>query len=461
MGGMNVMADAVQRLLVSHGNDQRVGELGFSPPQDRWTFAYDEAWRRQRLFQLSPVFPWQAPEGGYDSNAIRRFIVNLFPEGAPLRAAIEQLHIAPSNAFALLRGMGGETTGALEFHAPDQSPAMHAPSRELPRAELHERILKATEGGLTVWDGKLRMSIAGYQDKVAVFAARNPGLEPDATMWLAEPPLASTCILKPQPQTDRTPHLVVNEHYCMSLAASYTGSVARVSIMRLPTPVLVVERFDRQRTTGGVQHDEEREVRKLHIIDACQACDMPADAKYERNLGHTAELARYRDGMSLPKLFAAGQWAKQPAKVRLDMLRWVLFQVVIGNTDAHAKNFSFFVRGNLLEPSPWYDLVSAERYPELDNTYAMAVGDAFTWDELTPFNLAYFAHQCGIDNALLQREAARLARAMSKARAVLDKQDYTDEERAFLSPICDIAQARSQALVKRSRAMDAFRDEHF
>src|SRR6218665_1408230 len=235
----------VHRLRVSHGQDQTVGELGFAPQQDRWTFAYDADWLRRRPFQLSPAFPWQAPPDGYDARAIRRFIVNLFPEGAPLRAAIEQLHVAPSNAFALLRSMGGETTGALEFHAPDHPTPQPVPSRVLPRAELQQRILAAHEGGLAVWDGRLRMSIAGYQDKLAVFAAGDPGADTAVALHLAEAPLASTYILKPQPQTGRTPHLVANEHYCMQLAARYAGAVARTSIMRLPTPVLVVERFDR------------------------------------------------------------------------------------------------------------------------------------------------------------------------------------------------------------------------
>src|SRR5262249_3647884 len=154
---------------------------------------------------------------------------NLFPEGAPLRAAVEHLHVSPGNAFALLRNMGGETTGALEFRGEDQPPPAEAPHRQLTREELADRVAKAKEGGLTVWDGKVRMSIAGYQDKVAVFALDNPGDNPDATMWLAEPPIASTFILKPQPHGDRTPHLVANEHFCMRLAAQYGAMVPRVS----------------------------------------------------------------------------------------------------------------------------------------------------------------------------------------------------------------------------------------
>ena len=445
------------RLIVSHDNGVRVGELTFAPQEDRWAFDYDADWRRDGAFQLSPVFPFQPPADGYDSRSIRRFIVNLFPEGAPLRAVVEQLHVSPSNAFALLRNLGGETTGALEFRGVDQPAPAQAPHRLLPREELAERVATLKEGGLTVWDGKVRMSIAGYQDKLAVFALDNPGDHPDASMWLAEPPIASTFILKPQPHGDRTPHLVVNEHFCMRLASLYGASVPDVAIMRLPTPVLVVPRFDRQ----FVQQNARTEVTKLHVIDACQVCDLPVELKYERPHGNTGELANIRDGMSLRRLFETSHLMRRPAAARLEFLRWALFQLTVGNSDAHGKNFSFFVERELLEPAPWYDIVSVEQYPKLDNTFAMAVGDAFSWDELTPFELAHFAHVCGIDRKLLQRETQRLARAMAKAEALLDFEGYSPEEREFLRPIAQLATSRSQALVDHAKKAEVFTAEHF
>lgn len=105
---MSESEDNVHRLRVTHDGGTPVGELAYSSAEDRWSFRYDHAWARQGAFQLSPAFPFEPPPAGYDSHAIRRFIVNLFPEGAPLRAALEQLHVAPSNAFALLREMGGD-----------------------------------------------------------------------------------------------------------------------------------------------------------------------------------------------------------------------------------------------------------------------------------------------------------------------------------------------------------------
>jgi serine/threonine protein kinase HipA of HipAB toxin-antitoxin module len=103
------------------------------------------------------------------------------------------------------------------------------------------------------------------------------------------------------------------------------------------------------------------------------------------------------------------------AVARLTMLRWALFQFLIGNTDAHGKNFSFFVRRQGLEPAPWYDLVSVLQYPGIHHEIAMAYGDAFSLDEVGAFQLADFAKRCKVDRRLLKRVHA-LGQARNPAR---------------------------------------------
>src|SRR5690606_25957724 len=114
-----------------------------------------------------------------------------------------------------------------------------------------------------------------------------------------------------------------------------------------------VERFDREIVS-------DRQVKRLHIIDGCQALDLKNTYKYERNMGEGKDVAHIRDGASLIKLFEFCMQTRTPAKSMQTMLRWVLFNLCISNSDAHGKNVSFFV-GNVRErlwPSPWYDLVN-------------------------------------------------------------------------------------------------------
>jgi serine/threonine-protein kinase HipA len=238
--------------------------------------------------------------------------------------------------------------------------------------------------------------------------------------------------------------LAVNEHFCMSLARRMGLPVAEVNLLRTPRPVLVVRRFDRTVQNTG----EQVQVQRLHIIDACQACDLPVSYKYERHLGNAPEVRHIRDGMSYEKLFACADLSSNKASTRLAMLRWALFQFLIGNSDAHGKNFSFFVRpGGLLEPSPWYDLVSVLQYQGFDAELAMAYGDVFEHETVSAFALADFATRCGIDRKLLRREGQRLAKlAETAAMAQAQATDYEAGEQAFVQGIANFVAQQAQRL---------------
>jgi serine/threonine-protein kinase HipA len=252
--------------------------------------------------------------------------------------------------------------------------------------------------------------------------------------------------------------LVVNEHFCMALARRMKLPVAEVSIYRTPRPVLVVRRFDRLVVQGVAQGAgagvapgaNEPTVQRRHIIDACQASDLPERYKYERNLGSGEHVRSIREGVSFEMLFERVEQTVNKAVARMTLLRWALFQFLIGNCDAHGKNFSFFVRGEGLDPAPWYDLVSVVQYPGIDHELAMAWGDAFSLDEVGAFQLADFAQRCGIDRNLLKREAARLAKlAMAHAPAQAQAGDYiNDAERAFAVQLGDFVAAQATRLTQ-------------
>src|SRR5256885_983275 len=79
---------------------------------------------------------------------------------------------------------------------------------------------------------------------------------------------------------------------------------------------------------------------------------------------------------------------------------------------------------------------------------AMAFGDCFALEELTPFEFAHFAHLCAIDRRLLAREAQRMAKAAPVAAAkVLRESPYTPEEHAFAQRIAAYATTQAQRLV--------------
>ncbi|HWL29327.1 MAG TPA: HipA domain-containing protein [Burkholderiaceae bacterium] len=433
-------------------NADHVADITHDARNDSWDLAYTPQWRsRPDSFPLCPSLPLPPPGRHgtipYPPGTIKRFLENLLPEGHALDAVADSQRISKNNIFGLVRTIGSEATGAFRFLSPEATSAdarSETAARRVTLAELHERIASRGHRPLLEWDGKIRMSVAGLQDKLPVYVHGNPGDTQDVILFLPDFPLASTHILKPQPL--QIEHMVVNEHYCMRLAKAMGLPAAEVGILRTPDPVLAVTRFDRRFAPAQVpgvvsKHlpsgERLRPVERLHIVDACQAYDLPVSYKYERNFGSGRDVAHIRDGMSLPRLFKLARTAAiSPAPTKRALLQWALFQLLIGNVDAHGKNFSFFVMPAGLYPAPWYDLVSVAQYPAFANEFAMAFGDAFTLDELSGMELAQFAVACDIDQRYLAREAARLCKLAGKvAPAVLDNMAYLPEERRFVAQI--------------------------
>lgn len=440
-----------------HANGRLVGTLYYAPAHDQWTLIYEPTWIRwPDAFPLSPALPFESPSG-YAPGAVKRFVENLLPEGRALDISATTYNLSKTNIFGLIHALGVETSGAFRFWPsgyPLPNSAALSPLREVSPAELDERLAQRAQIPFVMWDGKPRISVAGYQDKLLVYL--DAPLNAGGRMFLAEPPLASTHILKPQPLDPSMPHLVVNEHYCMTLALRMGLPVAQTSLLRASCPVLVVTRFDRLEITtpdGPV-------VERLHVIDACQACDLPVSFKYERNIGSGEMVRNIRDGVSFEMLFARVQQTVNKAAARLHMLRWALFQFLIGNSDAHGKNYSFFVQNAGLEPAPWYDLVSVVQYPNVNHEMAMAYGDVFAHEEVKSFALADFAQRCGVDRGVLKREAARMAKLVQKhAMTLAQSEDYREDERAFVQQIARFVVAQASRLEREAALAARIRDE--
>ncbi len=264
----------------------------------------------------------------------------------------------------------------------------------------------------------MRLSIAGLQDKIAVY-------EEDGRWYLVDDPtLASTFIVKPAPTRPQLADLPYNEFFCMRLAARCGVEAAEVQLHHVPEPVLFVRRFDRQAVPGGV--------RRLHVVDGCQALGLPVQMKYERNYGDRPEVRHIRDGASLPRLFGLLQHSPHPIVDRRKLLRWAIFQVLIGNTDAHGKNVSFYAGIEGLRMAPAYDLVCM---PPLgfEHPMAMAIGDAFDEREITPFEWASFAAACGVQPRLLAQELGQLCERVVDALPALAR-----EAEGFVPPhVCE------------------------
>lgn len=374
-----------------------IGWLGFDEATSRFDFSYSGEWLGWLgRFPLSPHLPLadkptESPES--HSAVVRQYFENLLPEGRALDEVAASLQVSKANVAGLLANIGRESAGALTIRVQGATPETRPP-REVSPEELSQRIRERPEIPFSSWDGRVRLSIAGYQDKLAV-------LEEGGKWFLPDGDYSSTHILKIDPKGLEHLHLTSNEFVAMRLAQAAGVAAADVRLVRVPEPVLLVERFDRRRADDG-------SVERIHIIDGCQALGLPASFKYERQHGAGKDVAHMRDGASMPKLFGllVPGMVTRPVVDRQRLLRWAIFQCLAGNSDAHGKNLSFFSSHEGLALAPAYDIVSVLALPtdSMDRQWAMAIGDAFDLASLNHDEWLEFAITCNVPLKVVHRE---------------------------------------------------------
>ena len=176
----------------------------------------------------------------------------------------------------------------------------------------------------------------------------------------------STHIIKPEPE--RFPGLVATEMLCMRLAKAVGLSVPPVTIRSVGNkPCIVVQRYDRLVGADG-------KIERVHQEDFCQALGFPPERKYQQEGGPLL-----RDCIAMLR-----EWSTVAALDIRDFLDGLIFNVLIGNADAHGKNYSMLYRNGERRLAPFYDLVCTLAWPELSKTPAMKIGKSDTIESITP-----------------------------------------------------------------------------
>lgn len=321
------------RALCAWINQTSVGTL--RETDGLWRFQYADTWLgHPRGFALSPHLPL-GPEplvDGASRRPVQWYFDNLLPEEGQRALLAGDATLDAADAFGLLAWYGSESAGSLTLLPPDVAPPSLEPLRPLPDAALQARIRQLPKAPLTHAAIK-RMSLAGAQHKLAVVLQGDALFEPAG----ATP---STHILKPDHPDGDYPHSVINEWFVMRLAKRMGLDVPDVHRRYVPSPVYLVDRFDRVLAA----HDWQRR----HAIDACQLLGLDRTFKYSRG--------------SMESLAALATACRSPAVARARLFAWLVFNVLVGNSDAHLKNLSFLVSHEGIQLAPFYDLLSVAAY---------------------------------------------------------------------------------------------------
>jgi serine/threonine-protein kinase HipA len=363
----------------------------------RLRFTYDPGWLAAATTPISLSLPLR--DEPYLDEECRPFFTGLLPEGEFLRSIARTFHISADNPFTVLQEIGGECAGAVSLAAPDGEPPfasapdpvwLSEPQFAALLSELPSRPLLA---GPEDEEG-VRLSLAGTRDKL-------PILIKDGRTGITRGRPPSTHIVKvPPPEISG---FVANEAYCMALAReSGLTAAASYPVQADHFEALVVERYDRFRDGSRV--------RRIHQEDFCQASGRPPEMKYEAEGGPGVA-----DCAGLIRAYGAA-----PGDSVLRFLDALLFNLLIGNADAHSKNYSLLLEGTVNRAprlAPLYDLLSTRAYGRrFGRKMGMKYGGEYRPEWIRGRHLDRLANDLKVAHRGVRRHADQVATATLAAR---------------------------------------------
>ncbi|MBQ6341033.1 MAG: type II toxin-antitoxin system HipA family toxin [Kiritimatiellae bacterium] len=367
---------------------------------------------------ISFSIPLRAEAFAHDE--IEAFLSNLLPDDIIRTRIADILQIPRENTFALLKAIGGDCAGAVSFLSEGTSPETSDKGeyRELSDKEAGRILDNLQKRPLDVGEEGFRISGAGAQDKLIACMK-------DGQVLLPLNGTPSTHIIKPA--MPDYPDSVENEWFAMRLACACRLSVAACDIAVIDGKrCYVCERYDRESIDG--------KVRRLHQEDFCQMLKVDPKRKYE-SVG----------GPGLKESFALLRALQLPASDTVEFLNRILFNFIVGNGDAHAKNFSVLYRDGVPRLSPAYDVMSTAIYPEVGKRMAMKVDGEYAFKWITRSKFLRMADKLRIHPHIVNSAMDKMIRRVKLALPQLVAQATRRFPRRCYSAIADgIASRLSQ-----------------
>lgn len=401
------------RSLHASINQAQVGTL--QEVEGLWGFQYAGDWLNSpEGFALSPHLPLTTELllDGASKRPVQWYFDNLLPEEGQRVLLAGDAKLDAADAFGLLAWYGAESAGSVTLLSPDAQSHNDEPLRSLSDEALDTRIRQLPKAPLTHAAVK-RMSLAGAQHKLAVVLQDGELFEPAG----ATP---STHILKPDHPDEDYAHSVINEWFVMRLAKRLGLDVPDVHRRYVPSPVYLVDRFDRFANGQTWQ--------RRHVIDACQLLGLDRSFKYSQG--------------SMENLAALANACRSPAVARSRLFGWLVFNVLVGNSDAHLKNLSFMVSHEGVQLAPFYDLLSIA-------TYESPAFDKKGWPEQTllAWPILEARHFSSINRKVMLEAGAALNLAKGTADRLLE--NLRSRVVAEAQGLCDEVETENAEIVRK------------
>ncbi len=369
----------------------------------------------------------------FDDRAARPYFAGLLPEGNKRNLIAHALHVSGKNDFGLLDGIGGECAGAVTLLAPGRQPETPDSPNEvrwLDGEQLMHLLDEMPMRPMLAGEDGIRLSLAGAQDKLPVVAESN-------RIGVPLKGMPSSHIIKPP--ISGVDGSVFNEGFCMRLAADLKLDVAKATIHHIgDRHFLLVERYDRQIIKQS--NTAHKQIQRLHQEDFCQALGVVPEAKYQNE-----------GGPDLAQAFDLIRRATRPsAPNTLRLLDFVIFNALIGNHDAHAKNFSLLYTPKGIVLTPLYDALSTAVYPALSDKMAMKIGSKYKFVDLQARHWEQFATAAALSPAQVKKRVVEIAKRLpTLAHSLRVTMDGEGSGHAIIGSIVALIDQRCALTIRR------------
>lgn len=345
----------------------------------------------------------------------QNYFDGLLPEGFTRRTVASWMRVDESDYLSILHGLGRECLGAIQITQEGENSAA-----EYEKLSLEQVRALAAEGASKSAElvTKAHLSLTGASGKVGLY------FHPQDNSWyLPKGAAPSTHIVKQSHV--RLDAIVTNEQLSMLTAARCGIAVPHSFIINTGDGedgevLFATVRYDREMPPSGRTIQGLPCPLRLHQEDFAQALGIPAAAKYE----HAPE-------QHLRRMFDLLRRASaDPITDQLKLWDAVIFDYLIGNTDAHVKNFSLLYGRDLktLRLAPIYDIVSTTVYKASTRDMAFRIGTAYSIDEINESAFRAAAKEVGLGTTIAMQHFAQMRKrfpaALHEAAELLAEQGF-------------------------------------
>lgn len=370
--------------------DKKCGEL-YSTSNNGVLFEYSKEYcEEQNNIPLSISLPIE--KKSFTQKECIPYFFGLLPEGEIKQQIANELHISETSTLKLLEALGGECAGTVSLFNSEEKYIIPKSEYEfndenyqlISNKEIADKILNCTKTPILFSDKEYRLSLAGAQQKIALANF-------NGSWYIPKNGAPSTHIIKPS-RKDYT-DIGINEYFSMSIAKEFLRDVPKCNILNFKNDtdsfdVFCIERYDRQ----IINKNESIKIKRIHQEDFCQALGIMSTNKYQNDGGPgIAQIINLIKNKS-----------SQPVVDVQKTIEYFIFNFLIGNCDAHGKNYSL-LWNNGIKLAPAYDIVSTVVYENLSRNLSMKIGGHYEIDKISKSHFIDTFEKCGINSRIINK----------------------------------------------------------